>query len=274
MQTSFTVDSPNNTPVDGTRPVPGFDIEQLLAFRPPRYYCEKCLALCIVPKEPAISSAPRIGPTVCHVCGVRYEPTESYNRWELARYLEQQGCTLLFRDPVGHAQRLATVARQIRANSGSYPPMRCFYDLLGAAEQFIHFATYNISHIMIGALKLASNRVTIRGIVGVTDPNTANELTEYNNESPRFLVKVCSTSEASDNIVHQKLVVIDGLLALKGSANLTQAAWRKVLDGRDALEPATDINEVMTLHNRLFSVHWARMSDVGDSILMDDGVPF
>jgi len=68
---------------------------------------------------------------------------------------------------------------------------------------------------------------------------------------------------------HQKLVVIDGLLAFKGAANLTLAGWRKAAQGRDVVEVVTDVDEVIDLNNRLFSPIWAELDDFGDSIRMD-----
>ena len=80
-------------------------------------------------------------------------------------------------------------------------------------------------------------------------------------------IKFCQTGGfRSIEEPHQKLIVIDGLLAFKGSANLTQTAWRSAENNMDVVEIVTDVDEVIKLHNRYFSPIWAKMSEVGDSI--------
>jgi hypothetical protein len=64
--------------------------------------------------------------------------------------------------------------------------------------------------------------------------------------------------------------VIDGLMTFKGSANLTQTAWRKAEKGRDEVEVVTDVEKVIKLHNRYFSPIWADLSEYGDAIAIDD----
>jgi phosphatidylserine/phosphatidylglycerophosphate/cardiolipin synthase-like enzyme len=75
---------------------------------------------------------------------------------------------------------------------------------------------------------------------------------------------------------HQKLVVIDGLFAFKGSANLTLPGWRKSARGRDLVEIVTDVDEVIALHNRFFARLWGELSAIGESVPMYDtiNIPF
>jgi phosphatidylserine/phosphatidylglycerophosphate/cardiolipin synthase-like enzyme len=63
---------------------------------------------------------------------------------------------------------------------------------------------------------------------------------------------------------HQKLIVVDGLVAFKGSTNLTLNGRRKPTRGLDHVEFVTNINEVIDLHNRLFSPVWASFSKIGN----------
>jgi len=74
----------------------------------------------------------------------------------------------------------------------------------------------------------------------------------------------------ADELPHQKLVVIDGLMAFKGSANLTQTAWRKAEIGYDEIEVVTNVEKVIDLHNRYFSPVWANLSEYGDTITIGD----
>lgn len=69
---------------------------------------------------------------------------------------------------------------------------------------------------------------------------------------------------------HQKLTVIDGLLAFKGSANMSKTAWRKVATNLEFAEAVTNIDDVIELHNRYFSPVWAKMSGQGETIEMED----
>jgi hypothetical protein len=60
--------------------------------------------------------------------------------------------------------------------------------------------------------------------------------------------------------------VIDGLVAFKGSANLTLTGWRKAMKGLDHVEVVTNVTEVIDLHNKLFSPVWAQFSKIGDAV--------
>jgi hypothetical protein len=63
--------------------------------------------------------------------------------------------------------------------------------------------------------------------------------------------------------------VIDGLLAFKGSANLTMTGWRKAEIGHEEIEVITDVKKAIALHNRYFSPVWANLSAYGDMIAID-----
>jgi phosphatidylserine/phosphatidylglycerophosphate/cardiolipin synthase-like enzyme len=99
------------------------------------------------------------------------------------------------------------------------------------------------------------------------------ELECYRNEAPGLEIKtVCASSRNWEELPHQKLVVIDGLLAFKGSVNLTPTAWRKAARGYDEVEVLTDLEKVINLHNRYFSPVWANLSEYGDTIMIDDSM--
>jgi hypothetical protein len=128
---------------------------------------------------------------------------------------------------------------------------------------------------MIGALKVIAQDVAVRGIVSNVSGETAAELIEYANDVPpgNFEVKVFGSGSGLHDVPHQKLIVVDGLLAFKGSANLTIPAWRKAADGLDIIEAVTDVEEVVQLHNRYFSPVWAQASGIGSQITMEE-IPF
>jgi phosphatidylserine/phosphatidylglycerophosphate/cardiolipin synthase-like enzyme len=150
--------------------------------------------------------------------------------------------------------------------------LRALFEALNTAKHFVHFTTYGISHSIIGALKMASQRVAVRGIVSNVDASALAELCGYPDEAPRFQIKTYGTQASWAEMPHQKLVVIDGLFAFKGSANLTLNAWRKSAKGRDLVEIVTDVDEVIALHNRFFAPLWGELSTIGESVNMYDRI--
>jgi hypothetical protein len=249
--------------------MPSFDIETLLNFKPARHLCEKCYAL--LQKVPVGS---RDASPSCPVCKVRYEPTDHYGCMSLSQYLKDSGYYLPIDNPTEHGRSLAAISSLLRRNQENYPPLRALFQALNTAKHFVHFTTFGISHLLIGVLKMTSQRVPVRGIVSNVEATVLSELSKFPNEAPQFKVKTFGTEAKWSEMPHQKLVVIDGLLAFKGSANLTLNAWRKAAKGRDIIEVATDVNEVIELHNRFFASLWGELSDRGDAIEMMEGIPF
>jgi hypothetical protein len=201
----------------------------------------------------------------CSICGVVYQTTHEYpSKQALWSYLEQQGLRIGFPDLIDHCRHLATIAERLQL--GYEQPVTILFDALEESNQFIHFTSYGITHQLIGALKLASRNVQVCGVVSLkaSDNNwdtTRSELEDTNGEFPGFRVKVVEADKNQD-FPHQKVMVIDGLLAFKGSTNLTISAWRKSARRLDLLEVVTNTNEVIALNNKYFSPVWA-----------DEGIP-
>jgi len=200
-------------------------------------------------------------------------PTDEYGKYGCGRYLDDTNMKVNYKDLFGHAKELALISARAKRPSIDYPLLRVLYEALEKAEVFVHFTTYGISHNMIGALKLISLRVPVRGIVSNVDSNTLDELIKHKAEAPGFDVKAYGTESSWRDMPHQKLIVIDGLMAFKGAANLTLNAWRKATIGKDMVEVVTDVKEVIQIHNRYFSPIWAELSTVGGQIEMST-VPF
>ncbi len=231
-----------------------FDLDSLLNFSPPEYLCERCFALL------ALSPDVRVGR--CPVCGVSYVPTAEFPT--CGTYLESKQLRLRFNDPLAHGRELALIARQGRANAPDYPPMRALLAALAAAEQFVHVTTYGVSALLLGALKLAAQRVDVRGVVsGVKNDGILRELTAYPEEAPRLDARLFQ--QDNPRFPHQKIIVVDGMLAFKGSANLTDFGWRKAATGGEVVEFVTDLRDVAELHNRFFSPAWRAYDDARQS---------
>lgn len=152
------------------------------------------------------------------------------------------------------------------------PPIKVLMTALATAKCFVHFTTFGISHQMHGILKMTSYSVPVRGIVslGHDQQSISSELIDHPEESPNLSIKVVNgNSKNWVELPHQKLIVIDGLIAFKGSVNLTLTAWRKSARLYDLLEVETDIEKVIELNNKYFSPVWAKLSDCGSVITIN-----
>jgi hypothetical protein len=227
----------------------GFDLDSLLSFAPPQYLCERCCAL--------LTAVPEQFAYRCPVCAVAYVPTDEHP--SAAHYLAARGLALRHDDVLAHGRRLALIAQQARAGmqgqSPDYPPLRALLEALNTAQHCVHFTTFGISALLVGALKLAAQRIDVRGIIsGIKRDEMFRELEGYASEAPRFRARLFS--QDSQWFPHQKIVIVDGLLAFKGSANMTDIGWRKAAQGREVIEVITDVREVIELNNRFFSPVW------------------
>jgi hypothetical protein len=239
-----------------------FDLDSLLDYDPPSYLCQKCFAI----NQPSFKNYDEDSQPTCSVCHVKYIGTRDYPPWHFAAYLDREaGTGINFSDPIAHGKKLATIARELREETCFRPRLMILNDLLLAAEQFVHFMSWNINHVFIGSLKLISHRVPVRGIVSrVGEQFTMAELIDDRDEAPQFRCEVFNGRDAP----HTKLIIVDGLVELEGSVNLTLEGWRKSEKNRDKLRVETDIASVFTDNNRYFSSIWAERSDIGDYIDM------
>ena len=105
-------------------------------------------------------------------------------------------------------------------------------------------------------------KIPVRGIVSNADYKLIEEYNKYNSkESPNLNLKFYTKGHNWEEFAHQKLIVIDGLIAFKGSANFTKNGWRKTLEYKDKIEYLTTINDVVELNNDYFSREWASFSN-------------
>ena len=245
-----------------------FDIESLLSFSPPRFLCKRCCGL------NSVQYHAKLRLPVCTVCNARYLSTESFDSWQYEKYLRTVDCGITFKDPIAHCQRLAGIARGIRSNARSETLLGLLLQSLAEAKQFVHFVSYGISWQFIGALKLAAQRISIRGVVANADQESVRELIEFRADAPKLHVHAFGQDKQLADVPHHKLILIDGLLAFKGSANLTLPGWRKAEKGLEMIDVVTDIDEVTRLNNEYFAPLWSQISDEPESINMKDDIPF
>jgi hypothetical protein len=182
-----------------------------------------------------------------------------------------EGWMVDHRELFAHATTLAQVVRNSRGIRQPWPRARTFFELVSRARYFVHFASWRISHIPIGALKMASMRVPVYGFVSDLDANTRAELTDFLDETPQLTAKVIPSSQLLFDAPHQKLVVVD---AFKGSMNLTNTGLRRADRLLDILELVTDFGEVTELNNKYFAPVWRRITALEGTFACTLGPPF
>ena len=184
-------------------------------------------------------------------------------------YFKEKNLYIDLYQPREHSSHLASIIQMLEDDE---PPIKVLMTALADAKCFVHFATFGISHQMLGILKMTSYSVPVRGFVslGYDRQSISPELIDYSKESPNLTIKVVKgNSKNWEELPHQKLIVIDGLIAFKGSVNLTQTAWRKSAKHYDNLEVETDIEKVIQLNNDYFSPVWGKLSDFGSEITIN-----
>jgi len=240
-----------------------FNLQTLYDFRPARFLCEKCLALLVEAPFPRETENPR-----CPICSVEYVPTTRRSRYDVDAYLTSHGPALEYADLLEHCNGLAQ-AIQPSGILGPKPHLRILLDAISRAKHFVHFTSFGIFQFFIGVLKLLAQRVSVCGVVSNVDERTLDEITALKEDAPKLEINHYVRAEwRTEEAPHQKLIVIDGLIAFKGSANFTLSGWRKAAKGLDHVETVTRVKEVIDLHNKLFSPVWERRSKTGGSIEM------
>lgn len=180
------------------------------------------------------------------------------------------GYRLMEGDMFAHARSLASVVLSSNSQiSGQWPTMRLLLEAMSRAKLFVHFTSWGISHVLIGALKATSMHVPVYGIVSDVASSAKAELTQYPKESPRLTVQVIPSSQAIYDAPHQKIVVVDGLLAFKGSTNLTNAGMRRADRALDVTEVETNVGRVIKLNNKYFAPVWKSITAPSDTYEMD-----
>lgn len=240
-----------------------FDILPLARHSPPVFLCMNCAGIWAYPED----GEDLYGPdpdgetsdcTKCYLCGCVFVQGGGVS---LRQFCQRYGYYVPPEEYYDQAWALAGVVSLFEECG---PCLHVLLEAISRARWFVHFTTYGISHQIIGALKLASHRVSVRGIVSCADESVEREVRIHSPDggayfgtmNPEFSIYTTpATNDARENssIPHQKLVIVDGLLAFKGSANLTLSGWRKAAEGLDLIELVTDVDEVARLNNQFFS---------------------
>jgi PLD-like domain len=245
------------------------------------FLCPRCRAILGNPVE-----SDDQGVATCQTCRSRFIPDPSCDYCngkppgqrpclEVEAFLREWWSAVEIPDVLCHYGLLLEASKQVtREVDYMGNVLTGLFQSLAEAKGFVHFTSWGISHLMLGALKLLSEQnVSVNGIVSGAHPSVIEEVTRSPFEESILMNIVVFPREDSRRMPHQKLLVIDGLLAFKGSANLTTAGWRKADEQREMIEVVTDPAEIAKLHNRYFSTAWLqwgsnRFLGLGDEITM------
>jgi hypothetical protein len=248
-----------------------FDITSILAFQPPNHICPACRGL-------FTRFAHSKGIYSCPVCKVEYvvpqwgsDPGPSvYKMFGFGGYRITES------DMLAHARSLATILQTSKRGDKPWanppepwPTMRLLLETLSRARIFVHFTSWGISHLLIGALKATSMRVPVHGLVSSVENHARAELMDFPAEAPRLDVRVIPSSQGVYDAPHQKVVIVDGLVAFKGSTNLTNAGMRRADRLLDVTEVETNVRKVGDLNNRYFAPVWKNLTAPGDTYELD-----
>lgn len=243
----------------------GFDTRSLIGLRFPSAVCPRCAA--IVKSSLVAAKKAR-----CEVCGQVWVLSEGAASWK--EFLSPLDCWVEI--TLEHARALAWEVWFFEERRKRRGPLSALFSLLNKTKHFVHFATWNISDTMIGALAMVGKRVPVRGIVGAAEARQQELLDKLAHEIPHLKIVVCGDKGSWGNLPHQKVLVFDGIVGVEGSANLTPTAWAKVEEGLENIRFTTDLDEVRELNNRYIAAHWRSPSKglLSDELLADETWPW
>lgn len=196
----------------------------------------------------------------CASCGYLRMPDEAVGGCTVCGSLSFKASgTLRSRDEfLRQANELAEVVH--RYEGEAWPPYRLLLELLSRAEWFVHFATFGMSSDLLAVFKFASIRVPVAGWVSKAGNAIRQEVEDWPDEAPQLRAR-CVAQDQNGDMPHQKLVVVDGMIAIEGSANLTQAAYRKARADWEVVSAVTQVERVVALNNRYFAPTWATLNE-------------
>lgn len=189
--------------------MPSFDITSILDFDPARYACPVCRGLIgsIKVERQKTSDGKYRTRFLCGICGVEFLWSEHAPKGRnVYNWFQEQGSSIsLGPELFDHARVLAKLVKDSRDDSWGqpWPTMRLLFETLSRAKSFVHFASWGISHQLVGVLKLTSMRVPVYGFVTSADREITRELTGFPQETPRLNAQVISPRTGNFEAPHQ-----------------------------------------------------------------------
>lgn len=261
----------------------GFDISTLVRFSPPSERCTLCLALWPTEMDrraqqfmcPGCRAAYVRGPSA--IVPGTYSTGGSLTELGSSGGISDQGIfwsptygamyidpspghkISLGPEPMAHAIELAKLANQLSHKKPDNPPLRVLMQLLQSSRAFINLTSFSFDQFTLALLEMAAQTTSISAVFSGINPRDRALLDPIPSEAPDLQCRVEGTKADSADQNHGKLIVIDGLLAVVGSANMTRPAWRKAAANMEIVDVVTDISRVTELNNRYFSPLWWRL---------------
>ncbi|HEU0144134.1 MAG TPA: DUF4365 domain-containing protein [Nitrososphaera sp.] len=154
-------------------------------------------------------------------------------------------------------RRLETIGSKLIQPSHLKADTSSFALLLSAinnAENSIYFVTPFLSYDLFLAFKSASYRAEVRGIISFEDERTKDAFADFRSEHPNIKLRFSSVKRG-EPVLHSKFIVVDGSLAIYGSASLTSMAWRNERE----LILATMDTQIISSFTDEFLKYWSLM---------------
>lgn len=238
----------------------------------PRYLCKKCLALAKEAKRFYKFSKKIDEPKIeCPICTLMYVYTEDFSIEMFGEYLSFVGCSIEMKDAGKQAGDLGAIARDLGDAEGFGPeePSEVLSRAINRAQAFVHLFAHRINPAILGSLKKAALGVPVRVVLSKVDEDIAGEIDQLPGEGSMLTIKTLPPEAAGDVTPDRAIVVIDGLLAFTPAKD---PPYREKKGGKGDVQDLvaiTDVDRIISLHNRIFSPLWAKLSDVGEKIFMD-----
>jgi len=128
------------------------------------------------------------------------------------------------------------------------PNLRTIISAISNAKYFIHIATESLDRFFAGMLTIkAEQGCDVKAVFWRQKDNHLKKLVEQNWEMSNKIRRYHGT--------HQKLIIIDGIVAFKGSANATFDGWTRYSEMR---ETDTNLSKIKILNEEYFA-HWYKL---------------
>lgn len=236
----------------------------------PRYFCRKCNALAVEARKFYKFSKKIDEPKIeCPTCGLTYIYTEDFSREEFGDYLSAIGCSIRIDDAEEQRARLPQWVGSIE--TASEPGPRKVADLLEElvphARAFIHLTLMRLTPAVYRVLAGAERNVPVRVMCLAADEDVHREARSAGERQSRLEIRF--TEGTSTDIPHDKILVVDGLVAITGNSGIRGKMPHPRAEIWESVRADTDPERIISLNNLLFSPLWGATSGIGEKIFMD-----
>ena len=163
---------------------------------------------------------------------------------------------------------LREIGQCLRSPEADQPALRLLLQALSVARYYVHFLSYGLSPEFIGALNMTAMRVPVSGVISNADAALCAAMSSASAQAPLFDTRCFPTPTTWTASPHERLIVIDGVLALSGPVSLTTHSWRDhSLHNRGGLRVEMDPRRVSKLNNQHVVPLWAGRQGKASSAL-------